>query len=51
MINREAGDMDVVVAGTKDKLVMIEAGTKEITEADAVASVRWVWKLMPRSSS
>jgi polyribonucleotide nucleotidyltransferase len=40
MINREAGDMDVVVAGTKDKLVMIEAGTKEITEADAVASVR-----------
>lgn len=40
MINREAGDMDVVVAGTKDKLVMIEAGTKEITEDDAVASVR-----------
>lgn len=40
MINREAGDMDVVVSGTKDKLVMIEAGTKEITEADAVAAVR-----------
>jgi polyribonucleotide nucleotidyltransferase len=37
---REAGDMDVVVAGTKDKLVMIEAGTKEISESDAVASVR-----------
>jgi polyribonucleotide nucleotidyltransferase len=40
MVNREAGDMDVVVAGTKDKLIMIEAGTKEITEDDAVASVR-----------
>jgi polyribonucleotide nucleotidyltransferase len=38
---REAGDMDVVVAGTKDKLVMIEAGSKEITEADAVESVRF----------
>jgi polyribonucleotide nucleotidyltransferase len=41
VVNRDAGDMDVVVAGTKDKLIMLEAGAKEITEADAVASVKF----------
>jgi polyribonucleotide nucleotidyltransferase len=36
---RDAAEMDIVVAGTKDKLIMVEAGAKEISEADAVASI------------
>jgi polyribonucleotide nucleotidyltransferase len=36
---RDAAEMDIVVAGTKDKLIMVEAGAKEIPEADAVASI------------
>ncbi len=41
LINRDAGDLDIVVAGTKDKLIMAEAGAKEVSEDDAVASVRF----------
>jgi polyribonucleotide nucleotidyltransferase len=31
-----AGDMDLIIAGTKEKINMIEAGMKEITEEDVV---------------
>lgn len=41
MVSREASDMDVVVAGTGSKLLMVEAGTKEISESDAVEAVRF----------
>ena len=36
---RSAGDMDVVVSGTKDRVNMIEAGANEITEADFGAAL------------
>jgi polyribonucleotide nucleotidyltransferase len=36
---RDSAELDIVVAGTKDKLIMVEAGAKEISEADAVASI------------
>jgi polyribonucleotide nucleotidyltransferase len=35
----EAGDLDVVVAGTRDAIVMIEAGAKEAPEDDILAAV------------
>ena len=34
-VERETAELDIVVAGTKDKLIMVEAGAKEISEADA----------------
>jgi len=36
---RSAGDMDVMVSGTKDRVNMIEAGASEITEADFGAAL------------
>ena len=36
---RDAAELDIVVAGTRDKLIMVEAGAKEISEDDAVASI------------
>jgi polyribonucleotide nucleotidyltransferase len=38
---RDAALLDIVVAGTKDKLIMVEAGAREISEADAVGSINF----------
>ncbi len=38
---REASEMDIVVAGTAEKLLMLEAGAREISEEDAVEAVRF----------
>lgn len=37
----ETGDLDMVVAGTPDKLVMVEAGATEITDTDFVDAMKW----------
>lgn len=38
----EAGaDMNVVVAGTPEKLVMVEAGAQEVAEADMLSAMQW----------
>lgn len=34
-------DLNLVVAGTPEKLIMVEAGAKEISEADMVAAMKW----------
>ncbi len=34
----EAGDIDLIIAGTKEKINMIEAGMKEVPEQDVVAA-------------
>ena len=36
---RKESTLDLVVAGTKDGIVMVEAGAKEVSEADAVAAL------------
>lgn len=36
---REKSDLDLVVAGTKDAVMMIEAGAKEITEAQMLKAI------------
>jgi len=33
---RDAGDIDLVVAGTEDAIVMVEAGAKEVAEEDII---------------
>ncbi len=38
---RELSDMDIVVAGTPEKLVMVEAGCKDTSDADVVAAIRY----------
>jgi polyribonucleotide nucleotidyltransferase len=35
----ESGDLDIIVAGTKDAVVMIEAGAKEAPEDEIIAAV------------
>ncbi|MGH2633174.1 MAG: polyribonucleotide nucleotidyltransferase, partial [Tepidiformaceae bacterium] len=37
----EAGDLDIIVAGTKDAVVMIEAGAKQATEDVIIAAVEF----------
>ncbi|OGW88359.1 MAG: polyribonucleotide nucleotidyltransferase [Omnitrophica bacterium RIFCSPLOWO2_01_FULL_50_24] len=34
-------DLDLVVAGTPERLIMTEVGAKEVTEADLLAAMRW----------
>lgn len=34
-------DLDLVVAGTPDRLIMAEAGAKEVAEADMLAAMKW----------
>lgn len=34
-------DLDLVVAGTKDAVMMIEAGASEISEDDMIAAIQW----------
>lgn len=35
------GDLDLVVAGVNGKTVMLEAGAKQVSEADAYAAIAW----------
>lgn len=37
----EAGDLNLIVAGTPEKLVMTEAGAREVPEADMYAAMQW----------
>ncbi len=37
---REAGDADIIVAGMPEKVVMVEAGCKEIPEAEIIAAMK-----------
>jgi polyribonucleotide nucleotidyltransferase len=37
----ESSDMDVVIAGTDDAVLMVEGGCKEVSEEDMLASVRF----------
>ncbi|MBI4992895.1 MAG: polyribonucleotide nucleotidyltransferase [Candidatus Magasanikbacteria bacterium] len=37
----ESGNLDLVVAGTPDKLVMVEAGAKEVPEAVLLKAMQW----------
>ncbi len=37
----EAGDLNLVVAGTPDRLLMAEAGAKEVGEDDMYAAIQW----------
>jgi polyribonucleotide nucleotidyltransferase len=36
---RELSDLDLIVAGTKDRVIMIEAGANEIKEDDALSAI------------
>ena len=38
---RETGDLDLVVSGTGEHIMMVEAGAKQITEADMAAAIRF----------
>jgi len=38
---RETGDLDLVVSGTTDNILMVEAGAKQITEADMIAAIKF----------
>ena len=38
---RETGDLDLVVSGTDEHIMMVEAGAKQITEADMVAAIKF----------
>ncbi len=37
----EKGDIDLVVAGTKTGMIMLEAGTKEISDSDMLAAIEF----------
>lgn len=37
----EEGDLDIVVAGTAESIIMVEAGAKFVTEEDIVASLKF----------
>ena len=37
----EKSDMDIVVAGTKDSVIMVEAGLKLVSEDDIMAAVEF----------
>ncbi len=44
----EQGDLDLVVAGTREKTLMVEAGAKQVSEADMLAAMRFASeKLQP----
>jgi len=38
---REAGDLDVMISGTKEKINMLEAGAQEVSEEDFAKAVEW----------
>jgi polyribonucleotide nucleotidyltransferase len=43
---REAGDLDLVVAGTKDAIMMVEAGSSEVSEDDMLAAIEFAHAAM-----
>jgi len=45
------GDMDLILSGTKDKINMIEAGIKEVSEADVVAAFEFGFDAIKKISS
>jgi len=45
---RETGDLDLVVSGTGDHVLMVEAGSKQITEEDMIAAIKFA---MPHLAS
>ncbi|MEJ0021406.1 MAG: polyribonucleotide nucleotidyltransferase [Candidatus Doudnabacteria bacterium] len=38
---REGGDLDLVVSGTAEHILMVEAGAKQITEDDMIAAIKF----------
>jgi polyribonucleotide nucleotidyltransferase len=42
----ETGDLDLVVAGTKDGVMMVEAGASEVTEAQVAEAIDFAFKQM-----
>lgn len=40
-VEQEASDLDLVIAGTKDYISMIEAGASEVDEADMLAAMQY----------
>jgi polyribonucleotide nucleotidyltransferase len=44
----DEGDMDVVVAGTRDSIIMVEGGTREVTEADLLAALEFAMEHVRR---
>ncbi|MBX4191809.1 MAG: polyribonucleotide nucleotidyltransferase, partial [Candidatus Doudnabacteria bacterium] len=38
---REEGDLDLVVSGTAEHILMVEAGAKQITEDDMISAIRF----------
>ncbi|OGC21420.1 polyribonucleotide nucleotidyltransferase [candidate division WOR-1 bacterium RIFOXYB2_FULL_42_35] len=44
----EASVMDVVVAGTKDKIMMIEAGAKQVSEAEVLEAIEEAHKAIKK---
>ncbi len=40
----DTGKLDLVVAGTKDGIMMVEAGASEVSEADVVAAMEFAFK-------
>lgn len=43
---RKSTDLDLVVSGTKDRINMIEAGAREITESDFADAVQWGYEFV-----
>lgn len=42
----EASDLDLVVAGTKDGIMMVEAGAKEVSEEQVIEALEWAHKAL-----
>lgn len=42
----DAGDLDLVVAGTKDGVMMVEAGASEVTEAQVADAIAYAFEAM-----
>ncbi len=42
--DRKNGDLDLVVSGTGEHIMMVEAGAKQITEADMAAAIKFAQK-------
>jgi polyribonucleotide nucleotidyltransferase len=40
-VEREEGDLDIIVAGTPEKLVMVEAACKDVPESDVLAAMQY----------
>jgi len=47
--DREEGDIDLVVVGVGDQVVMLEGGMKEVSEADFLEAIRVGVEVLPKS--